>query len=99
MDSAYDAQAIHEDSRSLGHVALIDTNPRRDTARKAELQAEEKRRRLLGYKAAEDREADGHQNTKETVKARVAACPPAGILVSDATKQGPKLLLRLFSRG
>src|ERR1019366_6009498 len=31
---------------------LYDT--RRDTARKAELQAEEKRRRLLGYKAAED---------------------------------------------
>jgi hypothetical protein len=40
MDSAYDAQAIHEYSRSLGHVPLIDVNPRRDTAQKEELQAE-----------------------------------------------------------
>ena len=54
MDSACDAQGIYEYSRSLGHVPLIDANTRRDTARKAELQAEEKRRRLLGYKAAED---------------------------------------------
>jgi hypothetical protein len=54
MDSAYDAQAIQQYSRNLGHVPLIDANPRRDTARKAELQAEEKRRRLLGYKVAED---------------------------------------------
>src|ERR1035438_8818628 len=37
MDSAYDAQAIQQYSRSLGHVPLIDANPRRDTARKAEL--------------------------------------------------------------
>lgn len=28
MDSAYDAQQIHEVSRQLGHVALIDPNPR-----------------------------------------------------------------------
>ena len=54
MDSAYDAEAIHEHSRSLGHVAIIDPNPRRDTAEKAELQAEEKRRNLLSCKTAED---------------------------------------------
>ncbi len=29
MDSAYDAPAIHEFSRSLGHVPIIDPNPRR----------------------------------------------------------------------
>jgi hypothetical protein len=29
MDSAYDAQAIHDFSRRLGHVPIIDPNPRR----------------------------------------------------------------------
>ena len=29
MDSAYDAPAIHQFSRSLGHVPIIDPNPRR----------------------------------------------------------------------
>src|SRR6202789_325927 len=54
MDSAYDAEPLREYSRGLGHVPLIDANPRRDTARKAELQAEEKRRQLLGCETAED---------------------------------------------
>ncbi len=54
MDSAYDAEAIHEYSRRLGHVAIIDPNPRRDRAAKAELQAEEKRRTLLHCETAKD---------------------------------------------
>src|SRR5450631_4227133 len=54
MDSAYDAQAIQQHSRSLGHVPIIDANPRRDRARKTELQEEEKRRRLLGHSPAEE---------------------------------------------
>jgi hypothetical protein len=54
MDSAYDAEAVREHSRGLGHVPIIDANPRRDTARKAELQAEEKRRKLLHCETAED---------------------------------------------
>jgi hypothetical protein len=54
MDSAYDAQSIHEYSRGLGHIPIIDARPRRDQARKAELQAEEKRRKLLNYNSAEE---------------------------------------------
>ena len=54
MDSAYDAEAIRKRSSDLGHVPIIDCNPRRDTARKAELQAEEKRRKLLRSESAED---------------------------------------------
>lgn len=54
MDSAYDAEPLRERSRSLGHVPIIDVNPRRDTARKAELQAEESRRQRLHCEAAED---------------------------------------------
>ncbi len=30
MDAAYDARQIREQSQALGHVAIIDTNPRRD---------------------------------------------------------------------
>jgi hypothetical protein len=53
-DSAYDAPLIHEQIRSLGHIPIIDANPRRDAARKAELQAEEKRRKLVNFTCAED---------------------------------------------
>ena len=54
MDSGYDAEAIHEHSRSLGHIPIIDIHPRRDQALKEELQAEEKRCKLLGYRRAEN---------------------------------------------
>jgi hypothetical protein len=37
----------------LGHIPIIDVHPRRDQAQKAELQAEEKRRKLLNYSFAE----------------------------------------------
>ena len=32
MDSAYDAKPIHEVSKALGHVPIIDRNPRRGDA-------------------------------------------------------------------
>jgi hypothetical protein len=54
MDSAYDARLIHEHSRGLGHIPIIDAHPRRDPAQKAELQAEEKRRKLLNFNYAEE---------------------------------------------
>lgn len=53
MDSAYDAPQIHEMSDQLGHVPLIDKNPRRDSALKAALKAENKRCRIAGYQTAE----------------------------------------------
>ncbi|MDP3334066.1 MAG: hypothetical protein Q8S55_19090 [Methylococcaceae bacterium] len=37
VDAAYDAPQIHAVSRQLGHIPLIDVNPRRDAALKAEL--------------------------------------------------------------
>jgi hypothetical protein len=37
MDSAYEAQPIHQFCRDSGHIPLIDANPRRDQARKEEL--------------------------------------------------------------
>jgi hypothetical protein len=70
MDSAYDAQAIHEHSRGLGHIPLIDIHPRRDQALKQELQAEEKRCKLLGYRSAEDMRYH-ERTTVERVNARL----------------------------
>lgn len=43
MDAGYDAEALHLQSRALGHVALIDPNFRADHALKAEWAAEVKR--------------------------------------------------------
>jgi hypothetical protein len=47
MDSAYDAPQIHDHSKALGHVPMIDCNPRRDKALKEEMEAESKRQAFL----------------------------------------------------
>ena len=49
MDAAYDAHEIHATSERLGHVPIIDTNPRRDKALKEALQREARARRAAGY--------------------------------------------------
>lgn len=53
MDSAYDAGVIEQCSRQLGHVPLIDRNPRRDAERKQEMEVEARRQKVLGWKPAE----------------------------------------------
>lgn len=53
MDAAYDDPNIIEHSKSLGHVPLIDKNPRRNKELKAELEAEAKARNTLNWKPAE----------------------------------------------
>lgn len=52
MDSAYDAPEISDKSRALGHVPIIDANPRRGGKAGAEAEARAKRR--AGYELAED---------------------------------------------
>jgi hypothetical protein len=52
MDSAYDAPEISDKSRALGHVPIIDANPRRDGKTLAETEARAKRR--AGYALPED---------------------------------------------
>jgi len=54
MDSAYDAPEIKQHSRSLGHVPIIDKNPRAAVGAKAEMEAETRARHRAGYKLAED---------------------------------------------
>ena len=53
MDAAYDAEPIRQHSRSLGHVPLIDTNPRRDKTLAEELRTEARRLKNLGFQLAE----------------------------------------------
>jgi hypothetical protein len=52
MDSAYDAPEIEETSRALGHVPIIEANPRRGG--KAAAEAEARAKRIAGYEPAED---------------------------------------------
>jgi Transposase DDE domain/Transposase domain (DUF772) len=52
MDSAYDAPEIREKSRALGHVPIIDANPRRGG--KAETASEALAKRCAGYEPAEE---------------------------------------------
>ena len=54
MDSAYDAPEIRTYSESLGHVPIIDVNPRRNAALKRELRQEAQARRSAGHVPAED---------------------------------------------
>ncbi len=49
MDSAYDVPAIATFSQSLGHVPLIDKNPRRDKQLKKELELENIARKTLNF--------------------------------------------------
>ena len=53
MDAAYDSPLIKEHSKKLGHVPLIDENPRTKN-RKIEIKQELKRRRYFNYKEAGD---------------------------------------------
>lgn len=55
MDAAYDAPIIREYSTSLGHVPLIDRNPRRNTVLREELRSEARRCALLHFERPEDR--------------------------------------------
>ena len=70
MDSAYDVPQIHDMSRQLGHIPLIDVHPRRDKALKDELTAEKRRCRRVGHKTAEAIRYN-ERSTVERVNARL----------------------------
>ena len=53
MDAAYDAEQVRQHSRSLGHVPLIDTNPRRDKTLAEELRTEARRLQRIGVQLPE----------------------------------------------
>ena len=49
LGSAYDAPEIRQHSESLGHVAIIDVNPRRDATLKQDLKTEARAQRAAGH--------------------------------------------------
>jgi transposase len=53
MDAAYDVTAILEHSISLGHIPIVDLNPRSDKIRAREIEAEAKRQKLINMEAPE----------------------------------------------
>lgn len=70
MDAAYDVPGIIAHSKLLGHIPLIDKNPRRDKALAAELKAESKRQKLLNLESAE-RARYHERTTAERANARL----------------------------
>jgi hypothetical protein len=64
------AEDIHAYSRRLGHVPLIDINPRRNKALKEALAAENTRRKVANYQTAED-QRDNERSTVERVNGRL----------------------------
>ena len=64
MDAAYDVGEIKAHSESLGHVPIIDINPRRDKALKKELQEEAQRRYRAGFVCPTDQ----RYHTRSTVE-------------------------------
>ena len=69
MDAAYDAPQIKAHSRALGHVPIIDPNPR-SKEKKEELEAEAKRRKKMNYTLAEERRYN-ERSTVERVNGRI----------------------------
>ena len=49
MDAAYDVPAIKKHSRDLGHVPIIDSNPRRNKDLKKEMEQEKKAQKTLNW--------------------------------------------------
>jgi len=64
MDAAYDAPIIREYSQSLGHVPIIDINPRRNTTLKEELKTEAKRLKAINFEMPEKRRYNERSNVE-----------------------------------
>ena len=70
MDAAYDAEEIRTHSRDLGHVPIIDSNPRGSGQRREAIRCEAAARRALGYVFPEQRRYH-ERTTVERVYARL----------------------------
>ena len=64
MDSAYDTPIIKEHSKSLGHIPIIDTNPRGNKTLKQELKAEKQRLNLINFEMPKERRYNERSNVE-----------------------------------
>ena len=89
MDAAYDAEPIRQHSRSLSHVPLIDTNPRRDKTLAEELRTEARRLKNLGFQLAEqvryNERTAGERVNGRLKRVRRSPCPGPWRLESDVS--------------
>ncbi len=77
MDAAYDAKEIRKKSESLGHVPVIDVNPRCDADLKAELKREARALRSCGLVMPESvryRIRSGVERTNARLKDGFGTC-------------------------
>ena len=94
MDSAYDAPEIRAYSESLGHVPIIDVNPRRNSALKRELrqEAQARPRRNSALKRELRQEAQ-HAAAPARCKLRIcaigSALPWSASTVGSRTNSAP----------
>ena len=70
MDAAYDVSGILDHSKSLGHVPLVDKNPRRDKELALEMEAESKRQKLI-HMVSPEKVRYRERTTAERVNARL----------------------------
>ena len=84
LDAAYDAPIIRERSKSLGHVAIIDINTRRNMKLKEELTAEARRCELLHFERPEDRRYKERTSIDSLVKTHRSVA----LVISDTTGSG-----------
>jgi hypothetical protein len=70
MDAAYDVPGILDHSRSLGHVPIVDKNPRRNKELAQEKSAESKRQKLIHMESPESIRYNERTNA-ERVNARL----------------------------
>lgn len=71
MDSAYDSPIIKKFSTELGHVPIIDINPRRNENLSSFIESENKAKRVLNFEYAKDvryNERSGAERTNSRVK-------------------------------
>lgn len=64
MDSAYDAPIIKEHSKSLGHIPIIDSNPRGNIKLKQELKAEKQRLDFIHFEMPKERRYKERSNVE-----------------------------------
>ena len=70
MDAAYDAPEIIEHSQTLGHVPVVDKNPRRDIELQEVIEEESKARKALNWVPAENTRYN-ERTTAERANARL----------------------------